>query len=38
MFPSNIIASFMSIENYELFEWDKAAQVAPSAKDLFANK
>ncbi len=36
MFPSNIVASMMSIKNYEMFEADTAARTAPNAKDLFA--
>lgn len=37
-FPSNIIASLVTLDDYKLFEGDQAAQTAPSAKDLFANK
>lgn len=37
-FPSNLIASFVKTEEYQLFEGQEVAQNAPSAKDLFANK
>ena len=37
-FPSNLVASLVQTEAYELFEWQEQAQSAPSAKDLFANK
>jgi LemA protein len=37
-FPSNLIASLVKTEEYELFEGQEIAQNAPSAKDLFANK
>lgn len=36
MFPSNIVASMMTIKAYEMFEAETVARTAPSAKDLFA--
>lgn len=36
MFPSNIIASMMTLKAYEMFEAETEARTVPSAKDLFA--
>lgn len=35
MFPSNIVASMMSLPDYPMFEANAAAKASPTAKELF---